>query len=67
MYVCLCKGLTETDVQRIVCERRLGPMELITALKLNDDDCCGRCAKNVHELLALAPKNPSCVLRRPIA
>ena len=65
MYVCLCKGLTEADVERVVHGNQLGPEGLIRALKLDDDDCCGRCVKNVHELIALASKSPPCVLRRP--
>jgi bacterioferritin-associated ferredoxin len=54
MYVCLCKGLTESDVQRIA--QAVGPESeaLATALRLDDDDCCGRCARNIEDLAAIA-------------
>ena len=66
MYVCLCKGLTETDVRHLVRDRELGPDGLISELGLDDDDCCGRCARNVHELMAVATGKCSspCLLRR---
>ncbi|MGH7230354.1 MAG: (2Fe-2S)-binding protein [Nitrospiraceae bacterium] len=51
MYVCLCKGLTETDVQSAAQEGNLAPEKLIAALRLDDDDCCGRCARNIQELI----------------
>jgi bacterioferritin-associated ferredoxin len=51
MYVCLCKGLTEADVQRAAqrCAWRVEALRV--ALELDDDYCCGRCAESLDELL----------------
>jgi bacterioferritin-associated ferredoxin len=54
MYVCLCKGLTESDVQDAARSGQICPDTLKTCFGLEDEDCCGRCAKNIHELVALA-------------
>lgn len=54
MYVCLCKGLTEADVRRVAVNGVSCPNDLIAALRLDDDDCCGRCAKNVDDLMTIA-------------
>lgn len=58
MYVCLCKGLTESDIQRI---GQSSPhsfeglqQQLVDRLGLDDEECCGRCARNIHELVAIA-------------
>ena len=54
MYVCLCKGLTEFDVAELApAEVPAGPA-LIAALGLDDEVCCGRCARDIDELAALA-------------
>lgn len=61
MYVCLCKALTESDVQQI--GRILGKPDagsLIDALGLNDKGCCGRCARNIEELVAIATGSLVC-------
>lgn len=54
MYLCLCKGLTESDVQRVAQACQANPKALTTALGLDDDDCCGRCAGNIDQLAACA-------------
>ena len=54
MYVCLCKGLTESDVQQAALTGKVCPDYLKTCFGLEDEDCCGRCAKNIHELVAIA-------------
>jgi len=54
MYVCLCKGLTESDVQQAARNGKVCPDTLKTCFGLEDEDCCGRCAKNIHELVAIA-------------
>lgn len=54
MYVCLCKGLTESDVQQAARHGKVCPDTLKTCFGLEDEDCCGRCAKNIHELVAIA-------------
>lgn len=54
MYVCLCKGLTESDVQQAARAGKVCPETLKVCFGLEDEDCCGRCAKNIHELVAVA-------------
>jgi bacterioferritin-associated ferredoxin len=52
MYLCLCKGLTESDVQRLCHKNAQCPDAVVKTLGLEDDECCGRCARNIHEFLA---------------
>lgn len=54
MYVCLCKGLTESDVQRIAQSGTVDPDSLTATLGLEDEDCCGRCVRNICQLVAIA-------------
>jgi len=58
MYVCLCKGLTESDVRQAVLSQQLaGKVDadrLTKTLGVDDEDCCGRCMKNVHRLITIA-------------
>lgn len=65
MYICLCKGLTEKDVQRVARTESITAEILIKELGLDDPRCCGRCARNVDDLLALA-RGEECRLR-PVA
>jgi bacterioferritin-associated ferredoxin len=53
MYFCLCRGLTESDVEeaRITCAE--SKAALISALGLRDSRCCGRC---VEDLFRPAPR-----------
>ena len=54
MYICLCRGLTESDVQQAGRNGVVNEAELIATFGLKDTGCCGRCAKNIDELVALA-------------
>lgn len=54
MYVCLCKGLTESDIQRVGQTGIVEAEKLVEALGLTDDECCGRCARDIQEFVALA-------------
>lgn len=58
MYVCLCKGLTESDVQEAARAGKVCPDTLRMCFGLEDEDCCGRCAKNIHELVEIATTAP---------
>jgi bacterioferritin-associated ferredoxin len=56
MYLCLCKGLTESDVRR-VCERVQGnPDTMVSVLGLDEEGCCGRCARNIEEFVNLSTR-----------
>lgn len=62
MYVCLCKGLTESDVREAGRSGLVTSHQLIEAFALKKNECCGRCAKNIHEFVELAncPLRASC-------
>jgi bacterioferritin-associated ferredoxin len=53
MYVCLCKGLVEADVQRAARAGYVAAEALISCLGLDDDDCCGRCAREIDTFVEL--------------
>jgi bacterioferritin-associated ferredoxin len=53
MYICLCKGLTESDVRKVAMETALNPEALIQRLGLDETDCCGRCARNIESFAAM--------------
>lgn len=54
MYVCLCKGLTESDVREAGMSGCLTARQIIAEFGLRESGCCGRCAKNICELVSLA-------------
>ncbi len=56
MYICLCKGLTESDVEQMGALGLIRPESLTRSLGLEDEDCCGRCANNLEELLEIAER-----------
>ena len=59
MYVCLCKGLTESDIQQVGQAGIVEPEKLVEVLGLTDDECCGRCARDIQELADLAARKPA--------
>lgn len=80
MYVCLCKGLTESDVRRVTLSEqaagRLDEDRLAQALGIDDEECCGRCVKNICRLMTMAgdcrgcgnaarPSSPQAILASP--
>jgi len=54
VYVCLCKGLTESDVRRVSFPGIATPETIVAAFGLEDEECCGRCARNIYELVSIA-------------
>lgn len=54
MYLCLCKAVTESDVKQVARSGVVTAEELIQALGLEDDDCCGRCTLQIEEFVAVA-------------
>ena len=54
MYLCVCTGVTETDVRRVARECCPTPEGLICALGLDNDACCGRCTHDIEEFVELA-------------
>ena len=54
MYLCLCKGITDSDVREAGQEGIFMPGQLKTKFGLKDAGCCGRCSKNIHEFVKIA-------------
>lgn len=47
MYACVCKGITESQVQDIVAEGPVSAESLVQRLGLDESQCCGRCRRIV--------------------
>ncbi len=55
MYVCVCKGITESDVENLGRTGMTCPNKLAAALGIDDEDhCCGRCLNHIVELVTIA-------------
>lgn len=54
MYICVCNGIKASDVRQLGRQGVIQPERLLTLLKLEDGDCCGRCADNIDEFVDLA-------------
>jgi bacterioferritin-associated ferredoxin len=54
MYVCLCHGITESDVREAGRSGFVTPCQLKSKFGLKRGGCCGRCAKSIHEFVDLA-------------
>lgn len=60
MYICLCKGLTESDVQQAGEAGHTEPAQLITHFGWDDSECCGRCADKIEGVATLAAESLPC-------
>ena len=54
MYLCLCKGITDSDVREAGQAGIVMPCQLKARFGLKDAGCCGRCSKNIHEFAQVA-------------
>jgi bacterioferritin-associated ferredoxin len=54
MYLCLCKGITESDVREAGQTGIVMPCQLKAKFGLKDPGCCGRCSKNIQEFAQIA-------------
>jgi bacterioferritin-associated ferredoxin len=54
MYVCLCKGITESDVREAGRAGLVMACQLKAKFGLKDSGCCGRCSKNIQAFVELA-------------
>jgi len=57
MYICLCRGITESAIKRLGEEGVVCPHALACELGLNEPDCCGRCLKKIEALTAIAQQH----------
>ena len=54
MYLCLCKGITESDVREAGRAGIVMASQIKAEFGLNDSGCCGRCAKNIRQFVECA-------------
>lgn len=54
MYLCLCKGITESDVRAAGRAGIVMPCQIKAKFGLKEAGCCGRCSKNIQEFVELA-------------
>lgn len=54
MYLCLCKGITESDVCKLGRSGVVSTAALAAQLGIDQQECCGRCLQSVADLAALA-------------
>ncbi len=60
MYVCICKGIKESDIRKLGEAGITCPKELACVLELDDkENCCGRCVKNISKFAELASAQTS--------
>ena len=61
MYICICKGIKQSDVRELGQAGITCPKKLAESLGLDDKkNCCGRCIKNISKFVALAEEEASC-------
>ena len=70
MYICLCKGISESKVRELGLAGICSPEALARALGLEEEGVCGRCLRNIEALTALAAseaalRGPSALLGKP--
>jgi bacterioferritin-associated ferredoxin len=54
MYLCLCKGITDSDVREAGQAGVVMAGQLKAKFGLKEAGCCGRCSKNIHEFEQIA-------------
>ncbi|MEP6933484.1 MAG: (2Fe-2S)-binding protein [Nitrospirota bacterium] len=54
MYLCLCKGITDSDVREAGRDGIVMACQLKATFGLKEVGCCGRCSKNIHEFVQIA-------------
>jgi bacterioferritin-associated ferredoxin len=54
VYICLCKGIRESEVQALGRSGICSAKELALRLGLEEEGICGRCLQNIEALVALA-------------
>ncbi len=54
MYMCICKGIKESDIREAGREGAVTAEDLIERLELLDEECCGICLLRMDEFEAIA-------------
>ena len=53
MFLCVCKGVRFSEAVEAAREGAKTPESLIERFGFEDDECCGRCARNIDALVVL--------------
>jgi bacterioferritin-associated ferredoxin len=56
VYICLCKGISESQVRELGLAGICSADALAATLGLEEDGVCGRCLRNIEALVALATR-----------
>ncbi|MBM3940241.1 MAG: hypothetical protein FJ318_05010 [SAR202 cluster bacterium] len=59
MFVCICKGITESRVQAAAAQAGVNPDAIAQALGLHDNECCGRCARDMGRIMSYVGRMPA--------
>ena len=59
MFVCLCKGVRQSDVRRVVAGRYVDPDLVIDVFNFDDPGNCGRCVREVDAIIRDAAGIPA--------
>jgi len=54
MYLCLCQGITDSDVREAGRDGITRPCQLKAKFGLKQRGCCGRCSKHIDEFVQIA-------------
>ena len=57
MYVCLCKGISESQVRELGQAGICSADALASVLGLEEEEVCGRCLQDIEALVAIAANN----------
>lgn len=67
MYLCLCKGITESDVREAGRAGIVMPCQLKAKFGLKETGCCGRCSKNIREFVEIAASEHRLPVSSPVS
>lgn len=59
MYVCLCKGITDSRVRELAGSDQVRHDELASRLGINEEGCCGRCLRDIQSLVVFSSSGKS--------
>jgi bacterioferritin-associated ferredoxin len=54
MFVCICRGITESAIRRAGEAGVVEPQALVAKFQLDDDSLCGQCREDIGEFVSLA-------------
>jgi bacterioferritin-associated ferredoxin len=54
MFVCICKGIRESEVRQLVAGRCVEPELVLEVLGLDDPGVCGRCPREISAIIEQA-------------